>query len=304
MPFCPSAYDHEHGSSPEHIMGYTPKFTYTAFKNGMMDESDEGFKGFVIEAGQNYIYYSLHVKQSDLRRVTTSSHTVNIAIVNRGSGELMADLQHKGDFGFQSVRLLGRTTFRPISKRDEEIEQEQKRTGAPLNFRSITVLDKSRPNPEFDFRSPITVGQYEVWQTLPMCAKSKNKRTLLNVQFKQPNTGIKSLSSPSVKVDLGRMFGGKFIKSNGLNRSLKAQGLVFAQQHCPEGASGTFYTDPTGKILRSGPGSGNVRQYIKPGFSATLNGRYETADRWTGLHKKSRRGFLIDHGYGIDANRN
>lgn len=173
------------------------------------------------------------------------------------------------------------------------------------NFRSINILDVDNPNPDFQIRNPVLIGQYEVWQTEPMCSKGRTRKKLLNVQLKLPNTGFKALDQPDEIVDLGRSSGRKFYKSVGLNRSLKTSDLEFAAKHCPgNGTSGVFYIDPTGTEIRPGPGPTSVRQFVKPGFKGIMNGRFETVDKWTGLHFRGVRGFFADHGYGIDANNN
>lgn len=283
-------------------MNYTPKFTYTAWKNDRQNEADRGFKGFVIRTNAHLIYFSLHVVQANLRRVGVRFHTINVAIADRRTKELLMDVQHKGDFGWAGVRLLGGKTFRPIFPEDENIMAWQ--APGPNNFRSINILDVDSPNPEFEIRKPVLIGQYEIWQTVPMCSKPKSRKSLLNVQLKLPNTGFKAVNQKDVVVDLGRMAGGKFYKSVGLNRSIKAQNLEFAAEHCPNGTSGVFYTNPAGTEIRPGPGPNAVRQFVKPGLKAVMNGRFETVDKWTGLHFKGARGFFADHGFGVDPNNN
>lgn len=80
-------------------MNYTPKFTYTAWKNNRQVESDRGFKGFVLRTNARLIYFSLHVVQASLRRVSVRFHTINLAIADRRTKELLMDVQQKGDFG-------------------------------------------------------------------------------------------------------------------------------------------------------------------------------------------------------------
>lgn len=144
-------------------MGYTPKFTYTAWKNNRQDEGDNGFKGYVLRSGDYFLYYSLHGTQSSLRRVSVRFHTINLAIVHVRTKELMVDLQHKADFGFAAVRLKGGKTFRPIFKVDQMIDEMQQAEDQPNNFRAFNILDVDNPNPEFEIRNPIRIGQYENW---------------------------------------------------------------------------------------------------------------------------------------------
>lgn len=285
------------------LMNYTPKFTYTSWKNNREMESDRGFKGFVLRSGPYLLYYSLHVAQSSLRRVSVRFHTINFAVVDRKTKELLMDIQHKGDFGWAGVRLLGGKTFRAINPAEAVIEQEL--LSGPNNFRSINIIAENSPNPEFFFRSQILIGAYEEWQTLPMCMQTSSRTSIFHVVLKLPNTAFKSLAEPNTIVNLGKKTRGRFYRSTGLNRSLRFRRLNIGAQHCPEGAAGGFfYTDQFGKEIRSGPGPNSVRQFVKPGFNFVLNGRYEAVDTWTGLHFKGARGFFSDHGYGIDPDRN
>lgn len=300
-----SAYDHEHGSNPLKLMGYAPKFTYTSWKNGREMEPQRGFKGFVLHLKGYYAYFSLHVVQSSLNRVTTRNHTINFAVVDENTKELLMDIQHKGDFGWTGVRLLNKTEFRPIDKTQESIRDGQ--LSGPNNFRSINVFDADNPNPEFDLsRKPMGLGQYEVWQTLPMCMKAKGRNSLFEVVFKTPNTGIKSVRQQGTLVPLGRPGNSTLARSRGLNRSLQFSGLKFGAEYCPDSGTddGVFYTNALGTEIRPGPGPNSVRQFVKPGFKGELNERYEVGNAWSGLHYENTRGFFVDHGYGIDPEQN
>lgn len=297
-----SAYDHEHGSSPKHIFGYEPKFDYGAFKNNRQNEPNRGFKGFVFSQGPYWVYYSLHVITSDLLRVTLRLHTITLVVASKSTGEILVDLTQKGDFGFQSVRLADGRSFRPLTPDDVAIQQEL--ASGTLMFRSMNVIDANNLNRDFSFRNPLMLGQYEEWQTLPMCTRSNRKKKAVQSTFKTPGTGIKSLTETSTRVDLGRMVNGAFYKSTGLFRTLRLPKLTVAASLCPGGASGEFYTDPSGKTVVSGPGPTHVRQYVQPGFSAVFSGKYEPVDQWIGLHSRGARGFFVDHGYGIDPDLN
>lgn len=305
-----SAYDHDHGSSPKDLMGYTPKFTYTAWKNNRQDEPSNGFKGYVMETGRYSIYYSLHIAMSSLRRTSVQFHTINLAIADRRTKELLLDIQQKGDFGFESVRLKGGRTFLAINEAEQAIRDAQDEAGSPINKRVINVLDVDNPNFDFELRSPrggpnpITVGKYENWETTPMCGKGRGRDAPIKAIFKRAITGIKSLEEPDVMVDLGRVIDGKYYKQDGLKRDLIFRRLVISQADCPGAASGTFYTDPTGETVLDGPGPTAVRQFVKPGLNIALNGIYGPEDNWVGLHLDGFRGQMFDHGYGIDVDVN
>eukprot|EP00171_Calliarthron_tuberculosum_P000119 IDg119t1 len=77
------AYDHEHGSDASALMGYTPRFGYTALKNGREEESHTGFKGFVLQLRDGLrMYYMVHAKLSEARRFSAQRHTVVVAVTN------------------------------------------------------------------------------------------------------------------------------------------------------------------------------------------------------------------------------
>lgn len=301
-------------------MGYTPKFDYAARKFSRQKEDQRGFKGFVLDKGNIMVYLNIHVMTSILFRVGIRFHTIHLVVVHKRTKKVLMDISHKGDFGFLSVRLKS-GKFDAINSDEQGIRDKQISEKEPMNFRSINIIDPKNPEKFakiYKLRGKgksLTVfkGQYEEWQTVPMCAKSKNLKTGINVQFKLPGTGIASAKKLNETVVLGE-YPGKQKKSTvyrsvSLNRSVNFNNLNISSAFCPllengRPASGEFYTDPLGKEIVSGPGPTALRQFIAPGFGLLLNGRYETADEWTGLHVKNGRGFFIDFGYGIDPNKN
>lgn len=244
------------------------------------------------------VYYQLHAQTSNIARIRVRQHTITLAIVHTRTKELMVDITHKADFGYNSVRLRGRN-YQPLTREDVAIAANE--TG-PLNFRSINVLNMANPNPEFKNRKPVPIGTYEIWQTRPICTVSVG-RGGVQVVFRQPATGIKTPDSLT-KVNLGRKYNNRFFKSTGLNRHIRMAGLQVSSKHCPEGAAGKFYTNPSATTVLEGPGRNAIRQYVKPEFSVTIDGRFEAVDNWVGMHAKGWRGFFHDHGYGIDPNKN
>lgn len=294
-----SAYDHDHGSSPKHLFGYEPKFNYVSFKNGNDGESNPGFKGFVYETHDHYVYYGLHAQTSGMSRIRNRFHTAHLVIADRRTREVLVDVNHRADYGFQSVRLP-RNQFRPISEIDREIQANQTSVSA---FRSIAVIDVNNLNPDYFYRRPVLLGNYEEWQTMLLCCKSANRRHLFRVTFKLPATGIRHVDTPEDRVDLGVSVGGTLIKSPNMVRALHLPSIEVSDAHCPGGRNGEFYTDIFGNPA-GGPGPNSVRQYIKPGFKATLRGRFEPEEVWVGIHGDNKRGFLVDHGYGINPDVN
>lgn len=69
-------YGHEHGSF-DGLAGYTSRFDYTAWKNGRQDESHQGFKNYVIPAGDKFLVVNLHAATDDFNRFQVDLHTVS-----------------------------------------------------------------------------------------------------------------------------------------------------------------------------------------------------------------------------------
>ena len=284
-------------------MNYEPTFDYTSWKDGRSEESDEGFKGFVLRYEKYMIYFSLHGKQSSLRRTKVQFHTITLVIKDRVTNELYLEIQHKGDFGFQGVQLKN-GDFLPINAVQQGIRDAQDAARAARAFRSVNVVDEANLDARFRFRGSPILGLYEFWNTLPICTKAKSRTKLLQTEFKLVNTGIKSLQRADTSVKLGRRAEGKLFQNTGLNRSMSIKELKIGARYCPEGKSGRFYTDVRGQRIVSGPGRTAVKQFVKPGFEMVLNGRFETVDTWVGLHTEGARGFFVDSGYGIDPEMN
>lgn len=88
-------------------MGYQPKFGYTAWKNGRQDESHQGFKGYVFESGQYYVYINIHSHASNPKRYRTIFHTVLFVVSDKSTHEIMMELSVKADFGRLASRKKG-----------------------------------------------------------------------------------------------------------------------------------------------------------------------------------------------------
>lgn len=76
-----------------------PRLGYTAWKNGRQDESHIGFKGYGLSAGPDDYYFTVHASTSEVRRIRERFHTITVAATDRATGETVADLSCKGDFG-------------------------------------------------------------------------------------------------------------------------------------------------------------------------------------------------------------
>lgn len=307
-----SAYNHEHGSSAKQLMGYEPKYEYTAYKNNREQEDHNGFKGVVFRHGPYFVYWSIHAHTSSVRRVSVRLHTVTIAVTNVRTKELLVELTHKGFFGFLAARVP--SGFLALSPVEQRIREAVESDNWGRNKRSVNVIDINNLNPAYLYRTPesaILRGQYEDWTTGPICT-GRGRDGMITVDFTNPSTGIKSAARRGDKVLLGGNIGSKFIRNDGSSRILILSNFVLSADNCVfklanikggRSVNGVFYTNPAGDVIEDGPGRDRVRQFMKPGFEMRVKGLgiYETGSTWLGMFEnrthvrgQSSYGFPID----------
>lgn len=288
-------------------MGYYPKYDYTSWKNGRENESNEGFKNLIGRQNGYTFLYVVHVQTTSLRRVTERWHSIQLVIQEDRTKEIVAELTHKGDFGFLSVRGK-QNTFIPISKEDARLQTE---TFKAPKRRSINVITPGRFDPRYQYRNPVhsyMMGAYEDWTTVPLCGAAGRDGNL-RLDITRSATGIRSISDLSSRIDLGYKENGAFYKQTGQARIFLAPKFKMSFADCERmlgslPKDGVFYTDARGQALKSGPGRDAVRQYVKPGFLATIMGEFRAVNSWTVLMKKESKGEMKDIGFGLDPTRN
>lgn len=308
------AYDHEHGSDAKSLMGYAPKYGYTAMKNGLQKEAHKGFKDFVLEVKGKYLYYGLHAQMSKGRRFGARHHTLVMAVTDkRSKGKLQLELNFKADYGHRAVRLRKKGQS-PLTSDDEKLDEQINGRG-PRRRRLINVYDPENINRRFRYRrSPFERrGEYEQWATVPMCSKAR-RGFEPTVDFKDMGLALRSLNStPSDVVNLGRTRDGVFIQNPSTNREFKAKSFLLAESECyfyspatglkPD-KSGKFYTDVYGNEAVKGPAHNACAQFMRPGFRLEVSGRFETIDTWYGLYQEGKKGHMRNVGYAISESEN
>ncbi len=305
------AYDHEHGSAAPLIMGYKPRYGYTALKDkgDAALEAHNGFKDLVLDLDDYYMYYSIHAKMSDKSRFTTRFHTKVIAVTRKSDGALMAELRFKADYGHREVRTRGRGSM-ALTPKDDELKELSKYPKCRRQ-RLVNVIDMTNLDTRFRYRDgAVQAGQYEQWSTCPLCSDTFHGREP-TVDFKDMALAMKNTAGTGETV-LGRMRDGKLVRHVSVNRELRVRNWVFSDSLCVfylpdiygKAVDGVFYTDPFGAKLLSGPGPKAIRQYIKPGFKLTITGEFNTADTWIGIHRAGVKGSFKNIGFAIDADVN
>lgn len=305
MSFIHSSFDHDHGSAAPFLMDYRPKYGYTALKNNREQESNEGFKDYVMAYKGMNLYVSLHAQTSSARRIRERFHTVSMAFKDRSSGELLMELTAKTDFGF----LAGKGAkggILPVTKEGYKLAAEQEATGYKQAFRSVNIINTAQKDPKFRYNGEVLLkGLYEVWKTDFMCTISKRFEKFA-VDILNPSTGIRDAKSGNL-VWLGLGADEEFSIRNGLKRTIVFGDVKFGAKHCGFGPSfkgGYFFTDVYGKELRNGPGRDTVRQYIKPGFETQIAEKFGPSERWMLLYKERTLRSFESIGYGINPKIN
>lgn len=291
-------------------MDYYPTYGLTEHKreNGGI-ESNNGFKDMVADIGLLRWYISVHAQTSSLRRSQVRHHTVTIVIRNRATRQIVLDISVKADFGFLAARQAGdNNRFIAMTAEGVEMFREQmKRVPFLREFRSMNFINRDQLDERLLYENPILRGTYEEWICNLLCTGSP-RRGELTFDVQDPITAAKDASGTE-KVNLGRNTHMGFRRHVGVQRTVRARDLRVSLNNCrktlgAEFAGGVFYTDAYGLELRDGPGRNNVRQFIRPGFSAALSGKFQPAGPWLGLHTADVNVHFEDLGFGIDPDQN
>lgn len=270
---------HEHGSDPSLIGLPGIPLEYIADVNNNQAEVHEGFKGFAIrdeKTGYGW-YFNVHAETGDLHRVCTRKHTVTVTVTKLDTGEIVAQLGYKGDFGAS----IGN---RKVGDKAPIIQTP--------NMPGMTCDDQAailQAEPDFNKRiriASIENGGYESWHgglnsTLGLTAVSWFKEGMI-VEIRNPGTSCPDVACATMIPN----------NSHGDNRSilLREPRLKYSATNDTLNASaadGVFYTDVYGTGLFDTAGSGRIKQFIKPGLNiAGPDGNYNSEDAWRGLFVK------------------
>jgi hypothetical protein len=234
---------HEHGTNPVNFAtNKLPVYGYTAAKHGMA-EPHTGFKTYVFESltGSRWMV-SHHFGTSGLGRACTRFHTIDIAVRNIASGELLADLHFMGDYGMAVVN----NTDVPLTP--SACPNQAEDASGSFGIRKLPSLVDG------------AIG-YEPW-------RADFRKTIfgflgdLTVNSPDPIV-ICNNSNCNQAVTTGFSGTKHFITPNRGNR-----GDLFS---IVAGANtGTFYTNPEGTKLVSSSAPGAVRQYVRPSAHASV----------------------------------
>ena len=252
-PVYTCTFDHEHGSDPALLPGDHDTIYGYVTERLSQDESHEGFKNFAVkdEVGNTWMI-TLHGKSSDLRRYCVDLHTFKFKVVDP-EGELLADLQYKGDFG-HSRDESGDVLQLP------ECEQNQReiKEASPFTAKSFPDVDGEG------------VDGLEQWLTQvgPDVVSGAQTGNLL---------GLNTLSFVIYYVNPAKLCTAEGCVTKGSGERRYMIPVIAPSIDADLAAEeGTFYTDPYGNELRDEEDDDAVAQFVKPGLDISLPGNIGT----------------------------
>lgn len=260
-------YEHEHGSDPS-LVGYKQAaFEYTAFKNDNQPELHEGFKGFAIQdKAQDLGYYiNIHSETGVISRACARHHTVVFAVTKLSTGELLAELSYKGDFGAVKNNQSG-DVFQPtLDKCPNQAQIAAQNESAGRRIRVFENGNDPGGYEQWDGGLPRSLGfDYPQWSAG------------MGIDIRNPATGCNNAScTGALKTD-----------SNADQRTVEFHEVTLKYNGFLDGADGdgVFYTDVYGSKPLQPTDLGAVKQFIKPGLDIALDGFFTTQDPWRGLY--------------------
>merc|ERR1719235_1741891 len=154
---------HEHGSDPA-LLGtviypdgssrnYTPSLGFVAFYNDKQNESNIGFKGYVIKGQEVDLYINAHTTSSAMGRICAQFHTVLVVGFDK-EGHMLFELGYKSDFG------AAITEIKKNNKVTREHEDDENGDSEEMDD-YLDVYDDNYDEEEFSFAYGFVEDDYE-----------------------------------------------------------------------------------------------------------------------------------------------
>lgn len=269
--------EHSHGSDPALFSGASPvTFDYYADK-GHRIEPHEGFKVFVVNSADYSMRFTVHLGSSEGGRICARVHTYDVAVAERETGEMLADLRLKSDFGITLAVDQGSVYYRLRDAACPEMSALPETTGGRIRIpiAGTDGYESWSPNMLDDVlgisNPPVLIIDNPI--TKVTVARNPDGSVKVGQHGAADYTGLQDTG------DLGERL---WMSFPGANR-----GNGFAIKAAAASATGEFFTDYRGQRLleRSDPLA--VRQYLKPGLDFLfINGTMVfTQDAWHGTYE-------------------
>jgi hypothetical protein len=283
-------FEHEHGSDPDlFVDGYRPPYGYASTQaeakpglssNFLCDvetvnaaanivlspEPHVGFKSYVFSDGTGYRWLMTHhFGTASLKRACVRFHTMDIAVAEESTGELLADLHFMGDFG-KSVAASADASDAPLTPSDCPDQAALADAYGTSGVRKIQVASRDRSG-------------YEPWRI-------DGRGNILGL-----NTADLTFATRGNVVICDELVCDQPVETG---HEGEFRFLTFHEGFAlVAGANtGQFYTDAYGKTLMQAGQAGAVRQYIKPGLNLSnlsVDGyHWWPTEPWQMLYVKAR----------------
>jgi len=256
-------FGHDHGSDPSLFKaGYKPAFGYIQddlHTTGVLPEGHPGFKNYVWERDGYRWLFVHHFGTGAIGRVCRQFHSLQVAVANKSTGEIVADLHINTDFG-------------PSTDNNTDLPLDATcPSGVPTPSQVANQSDGERKLHVYDGTQGSLNG-YEPWRSdVPGNILGLNLGGLtfdtVNPITACKDPGCSSLMRIGTSTGETRLFA---VATDPSGPALSIDASKAAN------GGGEFFTDIYGKKLLSASDAGAVRQYIKPGLKLEVRNERNT----------------------------
>ncbi len=249
-------FGHSHGSDPALFAGDVPvTFDYYADKGHRL-EPHEGFKVFVINTDLHSLMFTAHLGSSEAGRVCARVHTYDMALAERRTGAVLADLRLKADFGYAMVIDEGSRFYRLKSPECPEMAALPDTAGGRVR---VPLAGTSGYEPW----NPSVQGNLLGVSNPPVLVIDN---AMTEVEVARNPDGTPRLGADGFAEFLGVVPTGEAGERHWLSVPGGDVGRGFSVRAAAAAATGEFFTDYRG-LTRLEPADPHaVRQFVAPGL--------------------------------------
>lgn len=265
-------FGHSHGSDPVQFAGdVNVTFDYYADK-GHRHEPHEGFKVFVVNTETHSMMFTAHLGSSEAGRICARIHSYDVALADRRTGGVLADLRLKGDFGYTMVVDKGAVFYRLKSRDCPEMVNLPKSTVGRVR---IPLVETSGYEPW----NASVQGNVLGISNLPALVIDNS---ITNIEVVRHPDGTIRVDDRGFAEYVGVEYTGQAGDRHWMRVFSGEEGQGFTVSASRSAVTGEFYTDYRGLIQLDRNDPRAVRQFIKPGleFSYRNDNIIFTQDAW------------------------
>lgn len=249
-------FGHSHGSDPALFSGEVPvTFNYYADK-GHRNEPHEGFKVFVVNTDAYSLLLNVHLGSSEAARICARIHAYDIALADRQTGEVLADLRLKADFGYTVAIDENSVLYRLKSAECPDMAALPDEVGGRVRIPIAGTSGYEPWNPSF-------TGDLVGISNPPVPVIDD---PMTQVVVARSAAGSVALDPAGFATYQGLRVTGQSGARHWLSFPGGDVGRGFALRAADAAATGVFYTDYRGLKLLGPSDPYAVRQFIKPGL--------------------------------------